>query len=177
MRDREANGARDDTPAECAPGPQGRKRSRRWGAARKAWAMGIELSELFDVGRGTQKKRIFWDEELYQLEIEKIFGRCWLFLTHESEIPKPGDFFCTYMGEDPVIVVRTKSGELRAYLNTCTHRGNQLCQAEAGDTRSFVCSYHGWSFDLEGALATMPLEADAYHNLPDKSKLGLRRVA
>ncbi|HUY17790.1 MAG TPA: aromatic ring-hydroxylating dioxygenase subunit alpha [Candidatus Binataceae bacterium] len=139
--------------------------------------MGIELSELFDVRRGTQKKRIFWDEELYQLEIEKIFGRCWLFLTHESEIPKPGDFFCTYMGEDPVIVVRTKSGELRAYLNTCTHRGNQLCQAEGGNTRAFVCSYHGWSFDLDGALATMPLEADAYHNLPDKSKLGLRRVA
>ncbi len=138
--------------------------------------MSIEVGKLLDHRNGIQKKRIFWDEELYRLEMERIFARSWLFLTHESEIPKPGDFFCTYMGEDAVIVTRTRSGEIRAYLNTCTHRGNQLCQAEAGNTRSFTCSYHGWSFDLEGKLAAVPLEADAYHNLLDKDRLGLPRV-
>ncbi len=138
--------------------------------------MSDEVSKLLDLRNGIQKKRIFWDPDLYQIEIDRIFARSWLFLTHESEIPKPGDFFCTYMGEDPVIVTRTRSGELRAFLNTCMHRGNQLCQAEAGNTRAFTCSYHGWSFDLDGTLATVPLEADAYHNLIDKTQLGLRRV-
>jgi len=138
--------------------------------------MSIDIRNLIDVRNGKQKKRIFWDEELYQLELDRIFGRCWLFLTHESEIPKPGDFFCTYMGEEPVIVVRTRAGELRGFLNTCTHRGNQLCQAESGNTRAFTCSYHGWSFDLDGRLAAVPLEADAYHHRIDKAALGLRAV-
>jgi naphthalene 1,2-dioxygenase subunit alpha len=139
--------------------------------------MTTKMSELIDLQRGFQKKRIFWDEEIYQLELEKIFARSWLFLTHESEIPNPGDFFCTFMGEDPVIVVRTRSGELRAFLNTCSHRGNQVCYAESGNTRAFTCSYHGWSYYLDGTLAAVPLEAEAYHNLIDKSKLGLRPVA
>jgi len=137
----------------------------------------MELGNLIDVGKGTQSKRIFWDEELYRLELERVFARSWLFLAHESAIPKPGDFFTTYMGEDAVIVARTQSGEIKAFVNSCTHRGNQVCNAESGNTRSFTCSYHGWSYGLDGSLQGVPLEREAYHDQLDKSQLGMRPVA
>jgi len=136
----------------------------------------MNVNELIDVGHGLQKKRIYWDEDLYRLELERVFARSWLFLAHESAIPKPGDFFTTYMGEDAVIVARTQTGEVKAFVNSCTHRGNQVCNAESGNTRSFTCSYHGWSYGLDGSLQGVPLEREAYHNQLDKSQLGMRPV-
>jgi 3-phenylpropionate/trans-cinnamate dioxygenase alpha subunit len=136
----------------------------------------MDVRDLIDVSSGVQKKRIYWDEELYRLELERIFARSWLFLVHESEIAKPGDFFSTYMGEDSVVVTRTQSGELKAFVNSCMHRGNQVCNAESGNTKSFTCSYHGWTYGLDGSLQVVPLEREAYHNLLDKGQLGMRPV-
>lgn len=137
----------------------------------------MDVRDLIDVGNGVQKKSIYWDEELYRLELERIFARSWLFLVHESEIAKPGDFFSTYMGEDSVVVTRTQSGELKAFVNSCMHRGNQVCNAESGNTKSFTCSYHGWTYGLDGSLQVVPLERESYHNLLDKGQLGMRPVA
>ena len=137
----------------------------------------MDISEIVDIRSGLQSKRIFWDDDIYRLELERTFGRCWLFLTHESEIPNPGDFFCTYMGEDPVIVVRSRDGKLNAFLNTCTHRGNQLCFAESGNAKTFTCNYHGYCFGNDGKLVNVPFEKEAYHNRIDKSEFGLRAVA
>lgn len=137
----------------------------------------MDIAKIVDIRPGLQSKRIFWDEDIYRLELERIFGRCWLFLTHESEIPNPGDFFCTYMGEDPVIVVRSRGGKLYAFLNTCTHRGNQLCFAESGNAKTFTCNYHGYCFGNDGKLVSVPFEKEAYHNRIDKAELGLRAVA
>nr|WP_240511585.1 aromatic ring-hydroxylating dioxygenase subunit alpha [Novosphingobium panipatense] len=107
----------------------------------------------------------------------RIFGRCWLFLAHTSQIPQPNDFFRTYMGEDDVIVIRQKDGSVKAFLNTCTHRGNRICRADRGNARSFTCNYHGWSFAPDGALAGVPLENEAYFGELDRSKFGLVPVA
>jgi phenylpropionate dioxygenase-like ring-hydroxylating dioxygenase large terminal subunit len=137
----------------------------------------MDMKNLVDVEHGVQRKQIFTDEEIYQQELERVFARSWLFLTHESEIPQPGDFFCTYMGEDPVIVARTRTGEIKAFMNSCTHRGAYVCRAESGNARSFTCSYHGWSFGLDGSLQSVPLEHEAYHGLVDKEALRLRPVA
>jgi ethylbenzene dioxygenase alpha subunit len=137
-----------------------------------------EFAGLVRAEIGEIDRRIFWDRDIYEAELEQIFARCWLFVAHESQIPNPGDFLTTYMGEDHVIVARQKDGKIAAFLNSCPHRGNRVCHAETGKARGFVCNYHGWSFGLDGALRGMH-ESAAYEATPgfDKSKLGLTPVA
>ena len=89
--------------------------------------MAVDVSRLVDGERGLVSRRIFIEQDIYQQELEQIFARCWLFLCHESQIPKPGDFFSTYMGEDPVLVMRDSGGKINAFLNICRHWGNRLC--------------------------------------------------
>lgn len=136
-----------------------------------------DLETLIDFKTGRQKRIIYSDPDIYQLEMEKIFGRCWLFLAHDCQIGNPGDFIRTFMGEDEVLVVRQKDYSVKAFLNTCTHRGNRLCKADHGNKKSFVCNYHGWGFGSDGKLNGVPLEAEAYYNKLDKSKYGLIEVA
>ena len=86
---------------------------------------------LVDAAQGLVSRRIFIEPEIYQRELEQIFARCWLYLCHDSQIPLPGDFFTTWMGEDPVLVMRDSAGKVGAFLNVCRHRGNRLCRADA----------------------------------------------
>ncbi|MBL4622401.1 MAG: Rieske 2Fe-2S domain-containing protein, partial [Immundisolibacteraceae bacterium] len=78
-----------------------------------------DLSHLVDTRTGRQSKKIFTDPDLYELEMERIYARCWLFLAHESQIPEPGDFMRTFMGEDEVLVIRQDDGSINAFLNFC----------------------------------------------------------
>jgi 3-phenylpropionate/trans-cinnamate dioxygenase alpha subunit len=136
----------------------------------------VEASKLVDLDGATQSRLVFWDEDIYRQEIERIFNRSWLFLTHESLIPKPGDFVTGRMAEDDVIISRQKDGSIRAFLNTCNHRGAKVCHADSGNAKAFVCNYHGWAYGQDGSLANVPLEDRCYHNSIDKSQLGLRQV-
>lgn len=99
------------------------------------------LESLVNVETGELDRRIFSDEEIFDLEMKNIFGRAWLFLCHETQIPKKGDFFEAPMGKDNVLVVRQRDGGIKAMLNTCTHRGNAVCRAEEGNVRNFMCTY------------------------------------
>ena len=139
--------------------------------------MATDVRGLVDTDRGMLNKQIFIEPELYKQELEQIFARCWLFLCHESQIPNPGDFFSTYMGEDPVLVVRHTDGSVGAFLNVCRHRGNRVCRADAGNASSFVCAYHGWTYGTDGKLIAVPSLKEAYYNELDTSKWGLAPVA
>ena len=81
------------------------------------------------------------------------------------------------MGEDPVLVVRDRTGKVNAFLNICSHRGNRLCRADAGNAAAFVCSYHGWGYGNDGTLQAVPNSNDAYFGELDQSKWGLTPVA
>lgn len=136
-----------------------------------------ELDELVSAETGHISRKIFSDEEIFEQEMQEIFAKAWLFLCHESQIPKRGDFFEAPMGRDNVLVVRQKDGSIRAFLNTCTHRGMSVCRAEEGNTRNFMCTYHGWTFDIDGELVGVPGYEKYYKGELDKSKHALRKVA
>jgi 3-phenylpropionate/trans-cinnamate dioxygenase alpha subunit len=136
-----------------------------------------DIDTFVDVERGEVDRRIFSDHEIFDLEMERIFCRAWLFLCHESQIPEPGDFVEAIMGRDNVLVVRQKDGSVRAMLNSCSHRGNAVCRAEEGNARSFLCTYHGWSYGIDGTLKGVPGYKDFYAGELDKSQRGLAQVA
>ena len=135
----------------------------------------MEIKSLIDPEGGLVNRRIFADPEIYELERERLFARCWLYLGHECEVPNPGDFVTAYMGEEAVILCRDLSGRLRAFLNLCRHRGNRVCRADRGNAKLFTCSYHGWTYSTDGKLAIVPM-AEAFRNL-DRDQWGLIPVA
>ena len=122
---------------------------------------------------GALDRRIYGNEEIYQEELEKIFGKAWLFVSHESLIPNPNDFFLSYMGEDPVIVTRDSKNQVHVFLNMCRHRGNRVVRADDGNAKNFMCTYHGWTFSNEGKLVSVPGLQEAYYGELDVENLGL----
>src|SRR3974390_3110517 len=137
----------------------------------------LDLSTLVDSKNGLVSTAVYMDEEVYRRELEQIFGRCWLYLAHETQIPNPGDFVSAYMGEDPVIVIRDTAGRIGAFLNVCRHRGPQLCRADAGNAASFTCPYHGWTYGNDGTLISVPGFEEYYHKELDRTRWGLAPVA
>jgi nitrite reductase/ring-hydroxylating ferredoxin subunit len=139
--------------------------------------MNRDMHPLVDAEHGLISRRIFIEPEIYEEELKNIFARCWLFLCHDSQIPSAGDFFTTWMGEDPVLVVRDTNGRVHAFLNVCRHRGNRLCRADSGNAASFTCAYHGWTYRNDGRLSGVPYRKEAYHNALDRDRWGLAPVA
>jgi phenylpropionate dioxygenase-like ring-hydroxylating dioxygenase large terminal subunit len=129
--------------------------------------------DVINMEKGTLDRRIFTDQDIYQEELEKVFGLAWLMVSHESLIPNPNDFFLSYMGEDPIIVTRDSKGEVHVFLNMCRHRGNRVVRADDGNAKNFMCTYHGWTFSNEGKLVSVPGLQEAYYGELDVENLSL----
>lgn len=105
--------------------------------------------------------RVYVDDEVFAAELDRIFDRVWLFACHESEISGPGDFVTCQLADSPVIVTRGNDSKVRAFCNTCRHRGSLVVSEEQGHCSAFRCPYHSWVYSLEGELVRIPGE-EAY---------------
>ena len=100
---------------------------------------------------------VYSDPDVYALEQQRVFGGpFWSYVALGCEVPKPGDFISTWIGEQPVVVVRQPDGSLRAFLNRCAHRGVAFCRAPSGHAEELMCPYHQWVYDLGGDLVAAP---------------------
>ena len=133
----------------------------------------MSVAGLVNLDKGLVSRRIFVDAEIYRRELENIFARSWLFVGHESQIPNPGDFILSRMGEESVILNRDQAGKLHVFLNTCRHRGMRVCRYDFGNAMEFTCPYHGWLYAADGALRGVPQFAQGYHSELDRAAWGL----
>ena len=133
------------------------------------------VKEIVDFEQGFHSSALYTDQQIFDLEMENIFGKCWLLLGHESQIPEANDYITSKMGNDSVIVTRHRDGSIKAMLNQCRHRGIKLARGDFGNARSFTCSYHGWCFDTKGSLVSMP-HSDHHGDCFKKEDWGLIEV-
>lgn len=141
----------------------------------------LPLHELFerrpDDGVYRVHRSVYTDPALFELEMTHIFEGSWIFLCHESLLPRPYDYFTTWMGRVPVLVQRSGEGVLNAFVNACSHRGARLCRSERGNRKQHACTYHGWTYDAEGKALWVQREADGYPADFERSAMDLKRVA
>jgi phenylpropionate dioxygenase-like ring-hydroxylating dioxygenase large terminal subunit len=123
-------------------------------------------------GAGPLTRPFYTSPEIHNADMDRIWRRHWLYAGHSCLIPQPGDWMTWAIGFDSVILARGKDGELRAFHNTCRHRGARVCREEQGHGRAFVCPYHAWTYDLDGRLKTATEREFGVH----PSKLGLHPV-
>ncbi len=123
-------------------------------------------------GAGPLSRPFYTSPEVFNADMERVWRRHWLYAGHSCLIPQPGDWMTWAIGHDSVILARGKDGELRAFHNTCRHRGSRICREEQGHARAFVCPYHAWTYDLDGRLKTATEREFGVH----QEKLGLHPV-
>lgn len=92
------------------------------------------------------------DPVIFEADLEAVFAREWLFACNACEIKRPGDWITLEIGRNSLIVMRDRDGEVRAFHNTCRHRGSRICLTERGHSNRLVCPYHQWVYELDGRL-------------------------
>jgi len=155
----------------------------------------LELEELDVIQKGWDQERHFFknkvhpddfpplpelpaarytDEAFYQLEQEHLWSKTWVLAGFANEIAKPGDFKAMEINDRPIVLVRGKDREIRAFYNVCQHRGSTICKTANGNAKQLTCPYHGWTYDLEGNLQFVP----AQHEFPalDPAQKPLRSI-
>ena len=114
----------------------------------------------------------YQSQEVFDLDMEAIFGRTWIYVGCEADIPEPGDYFTVPVGKTSVVVARDDDMSITAFHNVCRHRGARLCEGNKGSVGNVVCPYHQWTYDLRGNLIHTEHMGEDF----DRSKFGLKMV-
>jgi fatty-acyl-CoA synthase len=117
---------------------------------------------------------LYRDANVFERELERIWHRTWVYLGHESELPRPGDYLRRAIGRQPLLLVRDE-GRIRAFYNRCRHRANLVCHLDRGNAKTLVCPYHGWAYGPDGHLVGRTFE-DAYAAAPPVDEFGLTPI-
>jgi benzoate/toluate 1,2-dioxygenase subunit alpha len=134
----------------------------------------LKLEELVQDSR--VHRRIYLEQEIFDLEMERIFEANWVFVGHESEVAAAGDYKTVPIGTQPAIMTRDENGDIHVLMNRCMHRGSTICQEQRGNSSAFRCWYHGWTYSNQGDLIGVPY-ADAYGPGFDRRKFSLIKAA
>ncbi len=138
----------------------------------------IETERLVEPDR--VHRTVYTDQSIFDREMTRIFERIWVYCGHESQVPEPGDFWTLQIGRQPMVMVRDRQQKIHVLYNRCPHRGVQVCGSQKGNTGSgFVCSYHAWSFHLDGKVRAIPLARgyDGTRMGPDNPDCSMKRAA
>ena len=122
-------------------------------------------------------RSVYLDPEIFELEMKRIFGRVWIYVGHESQVPNTGDFYCTTIGLQPVVMSRHGDGNVHVVHNRCAHRGAKVLTERSGHREYFHCMYHGWTYRNDGSLAGCPLRSQEEQDGFDFSRLRMEPVA
>src|SRR5438477_4611645 len=107
---------------------------------------------------------VYTDPEVFQLEMERLWSRTWIYVGHASQVPNAGDFITVDIAAKPVIMVRHTDSTVRVLMNRCAHKGTKVVSDLAGNTgKMFRCPYHAWTYRIDGSLINIPLK-DGYAN-------------
>src|SRR5713226_1920664 len=134
----------------------------------------LNLEELVQETRVHRK--IYLEQQIFDLEMERIFESNWVFVGHQGEISASGDYKTVTIGTQPAIMTRDENGDIHVLMNRCMHRGSTVCQQERGNSPTFRCSYHGWTYNTKGELIGVPY-ADGYGNNFDRRRFSLIKAA
>ena len=116
------------------------------------------------------------DEDVYRDERERLFGRVWILVGHESEFPGRYDYRTTEKAGTPLVLVRGEDDRIRAFINVCSHRGGRLVNERSGNAKVFTCFYHRWTYDTKGGCINIP-RPEGYQAVGMKAAdYGLREV-
>ena len=116
-----------------------------------------ELAKLVEEKR--LHRDVYVNEEVFELEMERIWGSAWIFIGHESQVKKPGDYTTQLINHKiPVIMIRGRDDKVHVLHNRCGHKGARLVTTQTGNAMPLRCAYHGWTFDCDGTLKGIPNE-------------------
>ena len=106
---------------------------------------------------------VYVDPEVFELEMEQLWHNTWIYVGHDSQVPKPGDYYTTEIARQPVILIRGNDDQIRVLMNRCAHKGARLVSAPSGKCEAGLlrCPYHGWTYRLDGSIRTIPVR-DGY---------------
>lgn len=103
-------------------------------------------------------RSVYTDPQIFDLEMDRIWHRTWIYVGHESQVKEPGHYYATTIGKQPVLLTRHTDGNFHVLYNRCAHKGALLVGDRCGKLKELRCCYHGWRFDFDGKLLGIPLE-------------------
>ena len=149
-----------------------------WGMSKVAGGVVVDLGLIgasFRTRRAGHSlpQALYNDPQVFDFDMDAIYATSWLMAGFECELPKSGSYVAMMIGKWPVIISRDRNGDIRAFHNSCRHRGSMLCPPGSGTAPKLVCPYHRWTYDLDGSLFAAGRMPDDF----DKSLHGLKPIA
>lgn len=131
------------------------------------------------VRRDRVHRSVYTDPDIFELEMDRLWGRAWIYVGHASQIPNHGDFFTTTVARQPVILIRDQDAAINVFFNRCAHKGARVLEAVSGTARILRCGYHGWTYKTDGTNHAVSGGKEAYRGtemVAECGRLNLQRV-